>query len=474
MTIDGVANIDTGDNGGNMATTNIDAVAEFKVLTNAYQAEYGRAVGAQVQVVTKSGSRDFHGSGYWYGRRSDWNANTWTNKRATPPRSPKAARRQAQRLRLHHRRSDLHARASTRTRRSCSSSSARSTSAASRPGGQRADARADRPRAPRRLLAERGQPAATRSPTSATTSTGLPCSATDTRGCFQDGGVLGRIPANRLYAPGLAALNIFPARELHRPAPASTSRARTPNNTPRREDLLRMDFQATDKWRITGRYMHTKEDIVQAYGTTWAGNGSDQLPTPTLFLHPGDNYMLSATGILSPTTSLELSWGRAANSLNYDLQLQMRSSGSEPGASRSCRTSTRTPSRATTCPWFQFRGGRTGNAGQYQTDRGPFTNENMTHDVVANLTKVAGSHAMKAGFYYQNSFKPQSIFAQLQRRDQLHRRRAATRSTRATATPTRRPACSTPTRRPRSSRSRSGATTTSSSTRRTTGRPAAS
>ena len=84
ITIDGVANIDTGDNGGNMATTNIDAVAEFKVLTNAYQAEYGRAVGGQLQVVTKSGSRNFSGSGYWYGRRSDWNANTWINKRVAP------------------------------------------------------------------------------------------------------------------------------------------------------------------------------------------------------------------------------------------------------------------------------------------------------------------------------------------------------------------------------------------------------
>ena len=59
-----------------------------------------------------------------------------------------------------------------------------------------------------------------------------------------------------------------------------------------------MDYQATDNWRITGRYMHTKENIVQAYGTTWAGNGSDQFPTPTLFLHPGDE--LHAVGDRRP------------------------------------------------------------------------------------------------------------------------------------------------------------------------------
>jgi hypothetical protein len=52
-----VANIDTGNNGGSMATTSIAAVAEFKILTNACQAEYGRAVGGQVQVVTRSGTQ---------------------------------------------------------------------------------------------------------------------------------------------------------------------------------------------------------------------------------------------------------------------------------------------------------------------------------------------------------------------------------------------------------------------------------
>src|SRR5512144_54381 len=84
MTIDGVANIDTGDNGGNMATTNTEAISEFKVLTSSYQAEYGRAVGGQVQVVTKSGTQSFHGSGYWFGRTSSWDANSWTNKRSVP------------------------------------------------------------------------------------------------------------------------------------------------------------------------------------------------------------------------------------------------------------------------------------------------------------------------------------------------------------------------------------------------------
>ena len=118
----------------------------------------------------------------------------------------------------------------------------------------------------------------------------------NTSGCFQDGGVLGRIPANRLYAPGIDALNIFPTANFSGGSGLNYT-SQVPDSAPRREDLLRMDFQATNNWRITGRYMKNKEDITQAYGTTWAGNGSDQLPTPVLFLHPGSNYMLSATGV---------------------------------------------------------------------------------------------------------------------------------------------------------------------------------
>ena len=119
--------------------------------------------------------------------------------------------------------------------------------------------------------------------------------------------------------------------------------------------------------------------------------------------------MVSATGVLNNSTSLEVSWGRASNSLNWDLQLDplFRSSSGVSGMPLLFPSA----AQGDYVPWFEFRGGRTDNAGQYQTDRGPFTNENITHDVVVNLTKVWGSHASKIGFYYQNSFKPQSIFA---------------------------------------------------------------
>ena len=83
--------------------------------------------------------------------------------------------------------------------------------------------------------------------------------------------------------------------------------------------------------------MNTKEDIVQAYGTTWAGNGSDQLPTPTLFLHPGSNYMLSATGILSPTTSLELQLGPRRQLAELRAAAGRAVPSSNPGLRRSCR-----------------------------------------------------------------------------------------------------------------------------------------
>jgi hypothetical protein len=77
------------DGGESRATVNsktaftipMESVAEYRVDTATYGAEFGRAAGGVVNLVTKSGSNTFHGSGYEYLRNDRLNANSWTNNR---------------------------------------------------------------------------------------------------------------------------------------------------------------------------------------------------------------------------------------------------------------------------------------------------------------------------------------------------------------------------------------------------------
>jgi Carboxypeptidase regulatory-like domain/TonB-dependent Receptor Plug Domain len=77
-TIDGAPAVRTRDDGEIIAGVKPDAVQEMQVLTAAYSAEYGGASGAQVRIVTKSGTTNFHGTAYEYLRNSAMDANTWS------------------------------------------------------------------------------------------------------------------------------------------------------------------------------------------------------------------------------------------------------------------------------------------------------------------------------------------------------------------------------------------------------------
>jgi hypothetical protein len=66
----------------------LDSVKEFQVNTNAYSAEYGRAGGAVINVVTKSGTNEFHGNGFYFYRDESLNAKNYfdaVNGRAKAP-----------------------------------------------------------------------------------------------------------------------------------------------------------------------------------------------------------------------------------------------------------------------------------------------------------------------------------------------------------------------------------------------------
>ena len=77
FTVDGVTDMDTGSNGTVHYEPNLDAIQELKVLSSNYQAEFGRNSGGTITVVTKNGTRDFHGTGQWSHRHEEFNANSW-------------------------------------------------------------------------------------------------------------------------------------------------------------------------------------------------------------------------------------------------------------------------------------------------------------------------------------------------------------------------------------------------------------
>ena len=63
-TLDGVDNVDRGSNLTLLTYPSIDAIAEFKTVRNSYNAAYGRSASGNINVITKSGARNFHGGAY--------------------------------------------------------------------------------------------------------------------------------------------------------------------------------------------------------------------------------------------------------------------------------------------------------------------------------------------------------------------------------------------------------------------------
>src|SRR4051812_7020944 len=77
--VDGVNDNDVGSNRTILVYPSVDAIQEFKILRNSYGAEYGQAMGAIVNIVTRGGSNKFHGGVYYFGRNDALNATDYFN-----------------------------------------------------------------------------------------------------------------------------------------------------------------------------------------------------------------------------------------------------------------------------------------------------------------------------------------------------------------------------------------------------------
>ena len=419
--MDGISAMDTGNN-GQMLNMNVESIAEVKVLTQGYQAEYGRSSGIQITAVTKSGTNRFRGSAYDIKINSDWNENSWANSKNG---DPKAVNKR-----------DLYGYSIG--------------GPVGKPGGNNKlfffytheyrptnltinNGNAIRYRVPTAL--ERvGDFSQTRDNngalfnTIADTQSGLPCTAADTRGCFQDGGVLGRIPQNRLNPNSLALLSRYP---LPTQAQATGSNFNYEQLTPptvkdlTQQPAIRLDYQLSSKLRVTGKYSGERSRALTRPGLI---QGFTDALTPYPFI---TNYGITVNYALSPTTFIEGTYGFIRNELAGGNEngilvndsanrlasmpgfpLIYPNAGVLPPESYGFEVMEATSpafwdgTSVNLPPVFNW-GGRIGAAPPNQRYPG-WLNINRTQDVAISLTKVTGRHTLKAGFYNNHSFKAQN------------------------------------------------------------------
>jgi hypothetical protein len=397
LTLDGIGNVDTGNNGDQLATLSLESVSEFKMLTANYQAEYGRSSGAQISVVTKGGTQSFHGSGYGYYRDDSLNANTWWNNRDGVKRQVFNVKNGGYTIggpvyipgKFNTDKKKLFFFLSQEFQRQLRPENLRQTHV---------------PTALERMgdFSQSIDRDGNLYPYVRDWTTGLPCSKTDTRGCFQDGGVVGRIPQSRLYAPGLAILNMYPAPN----ASAKTYNYESQESAtyPRREDMIRLDWEPSDTLRIYARYINNYDKIVNQYGPGW-GVYSNIPFEPIHDIRPGKALAVNVTKMINPSTVNELIVGFGRNEIDL---------GPEgDGLTRAKWGLSGLPSlypdaiAADSMPRFDF-GGRIGGGAQVGSERSPFWNYNRTVDIIDNFSKTFNRHVLKAGFYFQRSFKDQT------------------------------------------------------------------
>ncbi|HET7217474.1 MAG TPA: carboxypeptidase-like regulatory domain-containing protein, partial [Vicinamibacterales bacterium] len=421
--MDGISAMDTGNN-GQMLQMNVESIAEVKVLTQGYQAEYGRSSGLQITAVTKSGTNRFRGSAYDYKINSDWNENSWVNDANGDPKP--INKRDIYGFSL--------------------------GGPVGKPGGNNKlfffyshEFR------PTNLPINNGNPIRLRLPTALERAgdfsqtrdnngnvfnlirdyqTGLPCTAADTRGCFQDGGVLGRVPTSRLYGPGMAALNRYPLPNVDQ---RQGTNYNYELNAPQIENLtqqpaIRIDYQLSSKLRFTGKYSGERARRLTTPGLI---PGFSDVFNPNPFI---TNYAITVNYAITPTTFLEGTYGFIRNELvggNEGGVLVNDSSNrltSLPGFPLIYPNAGLVDSRyyanevlndvnppfwdgsmLNLPPIFNW-GGRIGAAPPNQRYPG-WLNINRTQDVAISLTKIKGSHTIKGGFYNNHSYKAQNVGA---------------------------------------------------------------
>jgi hypothetical protein len=413
LMMDGISAMDTGNN-GTMLPMNIESIGEVKILTQGYQAEYGRSSGLQVTAVTKSGTNRFRGSLYDVERDSDWNSNTWVNAKNGDPKPVVRENDWGYSI----------------------------GGPVGKPGGNnKLFFFYSHEYRPRNNPINNGNPIRLRVPTL------LERQGNFSQSLDQNGAPIPQLldpltrqpvpgnvfPAGSLYQTGLALLNRYPNPTLEqRPGTNYNYEIQPPKvDNLTQQPAVRVDYQVTSNLRFNFKYSGQRARPIITPGLI---QGFTDVKTPYPYI---TNYAATVNYTLNPTTFLEGTWGFIRNELTggneggvliNDAANRLASLPNFPilypnaGKVNNDQYYALEVLNDVNPSWWDASnklmnlppifgwGNRIGAAPPNQRYPG-WLNINRTNDVAISLTKVMGTHTFKGGFYNNHSFKAQNTGA---------------------------------------------------------------
>jgi len=379
--LDGGDNMDNGSNATLNVYPNPEAIAEFKVLTSNYGAQYGRNGSGTVEVETKSGGSSFHGSAFEYLRNDFFNAKSWAE--GADPTAKKASYKKHDYgytiggpiFIPHHYNSDKKKTFfffSEEWRKESNTSSAPSSDVSTTP-----NVPSD---------AERGGDFSDLCP--------------DPLGSFNDCPHLvnstARFPGNKITptAVGTDLLALIPKAIPGFTIggfPAFQQTISTP--TTWREELIRVDHNLTDNYRLTFRYIHDSWQTVVP-SPLW-GNGTTNFQNvTTTFVGPGSSFVARLNANISPTLLNEF-----VASYTGD-HIFLTTGGPVGLPSGFAMGSIFNNGFGGKIPAIDI-GSNNAYGGGFGQDSGyfPWHNANPTYTYRDNMTKIIGQHTLQFGAY---------------------------------------------------------------------------
>jgi hypothetical protein len=299
-TIDGVPNLDVY-NGNNAIIPNVDAIAEFRIDRGSYSAEQGRSAGASVNAIIKQGTNQLHGTAFEYMRNAILNANDFFANYYGTPRPNEHRNNWGYTVGGPIKKDKLFFFWSEEWRNIIEPSGTSTTLVPSDKeiGGDFTDYAAMAVPEPMVTAALAANPLCVGCVV------GQPFPGGTVNGVTETQDV---IPSGMLDANSLLLLNTYyPKAQEAIPVYGVNYSSALPTTTTVREELIRLDYNLSDKWKVFTHYIQDQNHIGSPY-SLWDDNPLPNVEGTHEF-EPMQSFGVNLNGTLTPNLINEVEFG---------------------------------------------------------------------------------------------------------------------------------------------------------------------